>query len=131
MEKRSTHSCWVFTDQYWRSSSSNPSWHTSSATYGLLNDVNAVYGSAGASWASPNPFAKGLNLTFSFFFFFPPIGLGGWSFTIKGGRTNKYNSQAQLNNMLTDFSNFASSSSNVGTFLLCPASVFFFSSPTY
>lgn len=46
----------VFLDQYWRSVESNPMWNTDDATYGLLNDVNAVYGSAGtvASPQRPN-----------------------------------------------------------------------------
>jgi len=80
LETRSTHGCTVFTDQFWRSAAHNPSWSAWSATLGLLNDVNAVYSSAG---------------------------LGAWSFTNGGKRDNKWSTQNALNNMLNDFSAFA------------------------
>jgi len=81
VDKRGAKSVAVYTDQYWRSSAKNPSWYTSGATLGLLNDVNAVYASAG---------------------------LSGFSFRVVGGRNNRWTTQSALNTMLSDFSTWSS-----------------------
>ena len=41
-----TPSCAVWVDQFWLSNTTNP-WFSTQSTYGLLNDVNAVYAAAG------------------------------------------------------------------------------------
>jgi len=80
--KRDISSVGILMDQYWASTTYNPSWNTASATLGLLNDVNAVYGSAG---------------------------LFGFNFDILGVRSNSWTSKAAVSNMLADFSTWSKS----------------------
>jgi len=83
-EKRAVITTYILADQYWVSSKSNPNFYTRDGTLSLLNDVNAVYASAG---------------------------LKGFSFTVKafGKYTlkNSWTTQGALQNMLNYFTTYS------------------------